>query len=209
VTTDDHGQPAETAGASPVADALLADFEQRLSKILDEHPDGIDEFKLIKLLQREGHEAFAPDLFEDHLSLFRAHFILFHALYRLRDRLHAEGKGTLEIHTLRVVLLPYADVGEALAAEDRMRAYYIDLTNLAETTAEDVEEMLGTFWARYYARERRAEALSWLGLEDPVDEKTIRERYRELALVHHPDRGGDKARFQQLSEAMAILKRAS
>ena len=88
-----------------------------------------------------------------------------------------------------------------------MRDYYTDLRNLEQTTADDVEALLGAFWVRYYANERRAEALSVLGLNDPIEQDAITRRYRELAMKHHPDRGGDQEQFQALQEAMSLLKR--
>lgn len=38
------------------------------------------------------------------------------------------------------------------------------------------------------------------------DDNTIKERYKSLMLKHHPDKGGDSEKFQQIKEAYDILK---
>lgn len=40
-----------------------------------------------------------------------------------------------------------------------------------------------------------------LGLPDTATVEAIRKRWYELAAVHHPDKGGDAARFAELHEA--------
>jgi curved DNA-binding protein CbpA len=47
--------------------------------------------------------------------------------------------------------------------------------------------------------------LATLGLSDPVDNDKIRQRYRELAMKHHPDRGGDQALLQDINRALQTL----
>lgn len=44
-----------------------------------------------------------------------------------------------------------------------------------------------------------------LGLPRDASEGDIRSAYRALALVHHPDRGGDPAAFQRATEAHDVL----
>ena len=50
-------------------------------------------------------------------------------------------------------------------------------------------------------------ALAVLGLDATADLSAAQRRYRELAMAHHPDRGGDAGRFQAIQEAIAILRR--
>ena len=40
-----------------------------------------------------------------------------------------------------------------------------------------------------------------LGLPDNADIEMVNRRWKELALVHHPDVGGDSEKFQELREA--------
>lgn len=51
------------------------------------------------------------------------------------------------------------------------------------------------------------DVLAQLGLPYNADEKAIKKRFRELAMQHHPDRGGDSARFNQLMEQYRKLGR--
>lgn len=89
---------------------------------------------------------------------------------------------------------------------DPLRAYYLDLTHLEKTGKQEVLELLDTFWLRYTRHDRRAEALAALGLADPVDHLEIKRRYRELAMEHHPDRGGEMEKLQAINAAMGLLE---
>lgn len=54
----------------------------------------------------------------------------------------------------------------------------------------------------------RAEALQELGLDDcenTVSPEAVKQAYRSLAKKHHPDKGGDTARFQRIKAAYELL----
>lgn len=181
-----------------LADALLA--------VLHANPDGLTEHDLIRKLAHDD-PAFGSDVFADELTLFQCHFILFHLLYRLRDDLWKNGEGDLAIHCLKIELRPLlADNGQLPAAHDPLRDYYLDLANLESTGKQEVLAMLDTFWLRFARLDRRAEALAALGLADPVDDAEIKRRYRELAMEHHPDRGGEMEKLQEINAAMGLLE---
>lgn len=44
-----------------------------------------------------------------------------------------------------------------------------------------------------------------LGVAKNADEKEIKKAYRKLAVKHHPDKGGDEAKFKEISAAYEIL----
>jgi len=44
-----------------------------------------------------------------------------------------------------------------------------------------------------------------LGIEKTATEKEIKKQYRKLAVKHHPDKGGDEAKFKEISAAYEIL----
>ena len=67
--------------------------------------------------------------------------------------------------------------------------------------------MLSSFYRHLSGYEKREWALTQLGLEDPVDDDTIRTTYRRLAMKHHPDRGGDHDKVQIINEAARVLLR--
>lgn len=48
---------------------------------------------------------------------------------------------------------------------------------------------------------------SILGVPKDADEDTIKKAYRRLALQHHPDKGGNVEKFQQISEAFERIVR--
>ena len=85
--------------------------------------------------------------------------------------------------------------------------YYLDFANLENTSAREVDEMLAGFYIKLNNKDKRQDALQVLGLQDPVDDHTIKQQYRRLAMEHHPDRGGDNERLQQINGAVKILIR--
>lgn len=179
---------------------------ETLLSILRAYPDDLTEHDLIRKLAHDD-PAFGPDAYTDELSLFQCHFILFHHLYRLRDKLWNERQGDLAIHCLKIVLYPYPDrAGHLPATPDPLRSYYLDLTQLEKTGKQEVLELLDTFWLRFARHDRRTEALAALGLADPVDDPEIKRRYRELAMEHHPDRGGEMEKLQAINAAMGLLE---
>ncbi len=172
---------------------------------LSRHEKGISEFELLKSLEQQAEFG---GLFCDRINnhdLFRSHFLLFHCLYRLRDEWLLQQTAWLEISALNIQRHPYEAGEQSITEHDALRDYYLDLTHLSETSAEDVDKLISNFWQRYMSHERRDEALEILGLIDPVDDETIKQTYRKLVMQHHPDRGGDKLRLQTINEAVAIL----
>ena len=142
----------------------------------------------------------------DTLALFQRHFLLYHCLYRLQQALWESNSGHLQISALAIRLHPSQSTpGEQLAEPDPLRTYYLDLGQLDKTLQTDLNEILADFWLRLARRDTRAEALMILGLTDPVDDKQIQQRYRQLVMSHHPDRGGDTATLQLLNAAIADL----
>lgn len=181
---------------------------QQIRQALHKNPTGINEYELLKLLNNNQHDGFKHLCFTDHVNLFQSHFLLFHTLYRLKDKMFASSEGILDISPLNIVLLSFKNKGSTeIAKHDPLRDYYLDLTNLYETSEEDVTELLLNFWNRLHATDQRESALAVLGLEDPVDQAMIKQQYRQLAMQHHPDRGGDTQQLQIINVAMETLER--
>lgn len=182
-------------------------FFTAIEQELDAQPDGIAEHDLIRALNARGFFEFLPPPPADPYQLFRAHFLLFHALYILRDRLLSLQGGQLQIKPLCIRRLPWSAGVDALAAPDPLRAYYLDWSNLESTTEDDVCTLIASFWNQLGRFDKRDEALAELGLEDPVDDEAIKLAWRRLAMEHHPDRGGDTQRLQAINAAVDCLIR--
>lgn len=178
-----------------------------LLELLQSNPEGLSEYELLLRLNRR--HGLPETLTSDTLELFRTHFLLFHTLYQLRDRLHAEGTALLEISPLCIRLLAYRAGEGAVSEADPLRAYYLNLDHLRETGAEDVQRMLGQFWLRLQGGEERQMALELFELSSETDLNlnVIRQRYRQLVSVHHPDRGGSTQQLQAINNAMETLQR--
>ncbi len=56
---------------------------------------------------------------------------------------------------------------------------------------------------------RRDGMFSVLGLCPDATLRDVRRAYRRLALVHHPDRGGDAARFREITDAFEQITQGS
>ena len=54
--------------------------------------------------------------------------------------------------------------------------------------------------------ESLADALRVLGV-DRLDPREVRRQYRRLALLHHPDRGGDAELFKRVAAAYQVVRR--
>ena len=98
------------------------DLAEQLHELLRAAPAGISEFQLIQQLKAR-HSTHIPNLgLDDKLVLFRTHFLLFNALYQLRDQLWAARSAHLEIAPLCIRLLPYQAGEAALEEPDPLRA---------------------------------------------------------------------------------------
>lgn len=191
-----------------MANLLFDVLERIILNRLEDFPEGLSEYALLKWLesQAEGLPIERDD--SDQLTLFRSHFILYHLLYRLQGRLHTERRGSLSISPLCIRIEADSLSGVGLIEHDPLRAYYLDLAELERTTADDVATLLDSFWRRLEAWHACRGALEVLGFIDEVPEfAEVRRRYRQLCMRHHPDRGGDTTTLQTINEAMAQLER--
>ncbi len=185
------------------------------------------------VLETELLRAFFPDALETGvgLALFQKHFLLYRRLWQFDDELRSTSGQRLWIRGIRVSLLaaPPADRCGYLALEtgaycleaatknlcprhdglapelSGMKSYYLDATNLEGMTEAGLEQLMDQFWG-WWGNPNAAAALRTLGLPADADARAVKTRWRKLSLEHHPDRGGDPAQFQRLSEAWAALK---
>src|SRR6185369_7270706 len=133
------------------------------------HPEGLSEYDCLTEIWQSGHADFPKVEDHDTLQLFQAHFLLFHALYQLRDKLWVQRTGHLEISPLQIILHPYHEGMQSIAPRDPLREYYLDLENLHQSGPAEIDDMLVRFWTRYAAHDELHDALAVLGLKAPVD----------------------------------------
>jgi DnaJ-domain-containing protein 1 len=198
------------ASAPPAELDNSLDLSDQVLQLLRESPDGCSEYQLIQQLKNR-HSTHIPNVgLADKLVLFRTHFLLFNALYGLRDRLWQQQTGHLLISPLCVQLLPYSAGHAQLSEPDPLRAYYLDLSHLRDTSEDDVEKLLTSFWKRMQGGDEKRAALELFELDSnsqTLKLATIKQRYRQLVSEHHPDRGGSTSRLQSINLAMEILAR--
>ncbi|MDH5388622.1 MAG: DnaJ domain-containing protein [Gammaproteobacteria bacterium] len=176
--------------------------------LLQQHTEGITEYLIIKSL--EEHTGF-EDIDDDYqLAIFQKHFLVMNALHQLQKKLMAEEQVFLDISPLKIQLITAKiqsnnkELTESVNV--KLSEYYLDWANFKNTDKQDVEKLLSSFWKLYISADRELEALAILGLEGKPRSEAINQRYRELAALHHPDKGGDSATFIRIRQAYETLK---
>lgn len=179
--------------------------------LIDSATEPFSEYQLIQTLNQQGWDLSTSA--EDSLSLFTSHFLIFNALYQLQVAYWESQQRYLEISALRIQLHPpvetesEATAMSAYADESTLRAYYLDLSQLEAATESSVNQLLNQFWEHYIAKDESFEALEEFSLTHPTTYKEVKKSYRQLAMAHHPDRGGDPKKFQRINWAFGVLQR--
>lgn len=167
--------------------------------------------KLHDLMQRLANQGCLPDWeTTTEIQLFRTNFLLMNGLYQLQQRLLECGLW-LQVMPLALYLEPIRAGHPGLQQVDPLRDYYLDWRNCFVTTQQEVEVLLHDFWHRYAARstlsvQMHRQALETLGLTDTATYPMIRQRWKQLALQHHPDRQGDALQFMAIRLAWEQLR---
>ena len=170
--------------------------------------EGLSEYEIITALKEQG--LYIDDIEDPSMALYTGHFFVMNALYALQRDLLADGL-YLYISPLKNRLYPTGAAGghgalNVEATDAALSAYYLDWNNLDTMTPAGVERLLNGFWERFSATDKSTESLAVLGLEPGVTWSEIKTTYRRLAAQHHPDKGGDAARFIRIREAYLVLK---
>jgi len=187
---------------APIDD--LERIKDALNACLDEQPIQ-SEHALIRSLKDQGIAPF-PELDLGHSkTLFCAHFLVKHVLYRLQDDYLSAQRYVLDITSIQICRHPYSRGKAATVKHDSVKAYYLDLKHYFETSEEEVNTMLNDFWKRFVSQDERIEAFATLGLPVDSDYSAIKREYRTLAQQFHPDKGGCAVKFDRITKAKAIL----
>ncbi|WP_278163880.1 DNA-J related domain-containing protein [Hydrogenovibrio sp. 3SP14C1] len=186
-------------------------FEEAVYQLLS-NGEPIKEYDLMKRLVSLGFDQFTPSL--EPLELFRAHFLLFHLLYRLQDKWHTEKKGALNIHTLDIYLdsTLKEDTAQKISEIDGVKTYYLDYETFIHTQEQDVIDLIDGFWESlghkdtlFYSEQEVEKAKQTLEIEADITPKKVQTQYRKLSQIHHPDKGGKAEIFHAICQAKEVL----
>ena len=141
-------------------------------------------------------------------DLFSAHFLCMHSLYHLQNRYYQEKTFKLQVTLTRITRTPYLQGESELESHDAVKQYYLDMTHYFETSEEDVNNLLDSFWRKFLAQDDQKAAMEILKLAPDASYEEVKQQYRRLAQKHHPDKGGDTNVFKKISAAKQLLDRA-
>ncbi|MCF2948963.1 DnaJ domain-containing protein [Paraglaciecola aquimarina] len=182
-----------------------------LESVLFAHTDGVSEYDLLKILQSSTYKVFSRHDLQDPLVLFQTHFIVFNALYHLRDKLIKQQLGLLHIDCMNICIKPWRAGGSGLQAQDKLREYYLNWQHLSDTGQQEVESLLNSFWQGFSGKIKQnnnielEQALNIFEIKEVISQQQIKKQYRKLLHKHHPDKGGDNENTQLLHKAFECL----
>ena len=184
--------------------SCLPELLNHLEALLLQSDQEISEQWLLSQL-----DAFFPSNERGELNnlLFQQHFVLYHHLFVLQAQWRQEQVALLHIGYAKVMVYTVTalpDNAVALWQEQQDKAaYYLDWQNFIAMTDERLTALLDSFWQKL-SLYRQNPAFDSVVIKDKwhlvenCSVADIKRRYRQLALLLHPDRGGDKADFQSL-----------
>jgi len=190
-------------------------LKESIRLLLETSEKAVSEYTIIQHLNEQGWALSLAAA--DASQLFKTHFLVYHALYQLQVEYWQEQQRLLDITALKIGFIDHhhssnstsLPAGESVSYENHqaLRAYYLDLSQLEQATTASVDELLTQFWSRFVASDDQVKALSLFDLPANTDSKTVKQRYRSLAMSHHPDRGGDSEYFKQINWAFGVLQK--
>lgn len=188
------------AGLPMLDNQQILQLDQQLKTVIN-----TNEFELLKWL--ESQNIMNKIEFTDSLSMFRAHFILYNALYRLQDFLAANKNGGLLLQLTKISRFKHINDDQQQVSIDKgLAEYYLNEEHYFMTSKQQVDELLNNFWHQYIAHQSMDEHLLVLEIKGVKTWQEIKQQYRKLCLIHHPDKGGDKLHFQRIQEAYEAIK---
>ena len=184
---------------------LPDNFIASVENYLEAHPQGFKEYDLIKHLDDQKIFQSYEDRKCPSLQMFQKHFLLFHVLYLINNKMISERTGSIKISPLLIQKYSYVETQQEMDAHDPLSEYYLDFNNLNKATEETVADLLNSFWTEYLKNDKRQASLAALNLADPVEDHEIKSTYHQLVSFHHPDRGGDSEQIKAINTAYANL----
>jgi hypothetical protein len=189
-------------------------LDAAIASILNNHPDGLSEYDLIRALSKEPYSLLSTQAFSNNLALFKTHFVLFNALYRLQRFYQVNKIAQLDIVVTHIKLTHWSPNNVSSNADNKLCDYYSDWTHYENTSLEEVDDLIDSFWEKMGTK-----AIPLTSSEEDIERawkvfelepfsttrKELKRRYHQLMRSHHPDKGGDTSYAQSLSAAYKLL----
>ncbi|AOT09972.1 DNA-J related domain-containing protein [Pseudoalteromonas luteoviolacea] len=173
-------------------------------------------YKVHELAAQLTSQKVFPNLDSDpHKELFKKNFLIMNALYQLQSELHEYGHhlciSNMDIY-LKQAAVDTTNSNELhVKSSAALRCYYLDWSNY-ETTKEEVETLLTSFWQKYQRTtqsltpEEHTQLQKKWQLPTHYSATELQKRWRQLAIKNHPDKGGNAANFKQIKYEYEQLK---
>jgi hypothetical protein len=188
----------------------LQKITQAITALLNENST-CSEHEIINKLKADKISPFDQLNLQHSKDLFCAHFLTMHALYHLQNEYCIKQQYSLNIQSIKIERHPYHSDNDtnnstqAINQHDPLKEYYLNLSHYFETSEDEVNELLNSFWKKYLAQDDKHQALNTLELPINSDYASIKKQYRLLAQKHHPDKGGCGKHFAKINAAKTIL----
>jgi len=188
----------------------LKTITQAITTYLD-NKNPCTEHEIISKLKADKISPFDQLNLQHSKDLFCAHFLTMHALYQLQNEYFCKQQYCLEIQSVKIERLPYFsntvinENADPLIQHDPLKDYYLDISHYFETSENEVNELLSSFWKKYLAQDDKQQALKTLELPANSSYEVIKKQYRLMAQKHHPDKGGCSKYFTKINAAKSIL----
>ncbi|PCJ20837.1 MAG: molecular chaperone DnaJ [Gammaproteobacteria bacterium] len=178
-------------------------------ELLNELTLPISEYQLIQHIKQKL-DPFPTLSKNDSVALFQINFLVMNALYQLQQALTHE-QIYLVISPLGIEFQPlHQQEGNeraiSLHVDSRLSEYYLDWSHFENTGEQEVEALLKQFWTHFSHTDRAEKAYQTLAISPQSSWPEIKSAYRQQALVHHPDKGGQPSQFIEIRQAYEVLK---
>lgn len=144
-------------------------------------------------------------------NIFKRNFLLMNALFQLQQQVLPTKQ--LLISSLHIELL-HQHSNSSVSPHQPLRDYYLDWQNY-DTEREEIDTLLQRFWQQFsrYAKTSRVlesgqlkELTTAWQLPQDYSIKELQKRWRQQALLHHPDKQGCTSKFKTLQQQYEQLK---
>jgi hypothetical protein len=182
----------------PIIRALLLDCHGRvkLTELYALAKESLDE-----LIQTTPDQHFL-------LNTFSENFLLMNAIYQIQQQDYDAGFyllfDGLYIHYQSIEKCEAFGM-ELSQPKDVMADYYLDWSNYDAVDLSELQSMMQRFWSRLSDSDQLTQAFQTLEIDDAnqqeVSLKLIKNQFKKLSLIHHPDKGGNQAQFVAVQRA--------